>query len=87
MLADSARALEVAFESGDLGEIGARIKALGDEGCHGCHKKFRQKKRMTGLSVQLEYSDDDNCSISAMNVTFHADVIMSECTLHSEEFA
>lgn len=43
-LADSATALEVVFESGDLGEIGARIKALGDEGCGGCHKKFRQKK-------------------------------------------
>ncbi len=42
---------------------------------------------MTGLTVQLEYSDDDNCSISAMNVAFHGDVRMSECTLHSEEFA
>ena len=43
-LVDPARALEAAFESGDLGEIGARIKALGDEGCRGCHNKFRQKK-------------------------------------------
>ena len=44
VLADSARALEAAFEFGDLGEIGAKIKALGNEGCRGCHKKFRQKK-------------------------------------------
>ncbi len=36
---------------------------------------------MTGLSVQLEYSEDGNCSFSTMRVAFHADVRMSGCTL------
>ena len=43
-IVEPAKALAVAFESGDPGEIGPKVKALGSEGCGGCHKRFRQKK-------------------------------------------
>ena len=39
-----ASALEVAFDSGDPGQVGAKLKALGGNGCGNCHKPFRQKK-------------------------------------------
>ncbi len=43
-LAPPAQKLEAAFEAGDKGDIGAAVKALGRQGCGGCHKKFREKK-------------------------------------------
>ena len=43
-LVEPAMALEAAFESGDKGDIGAKVKALGGEGCRGCHKQFREKR-------------------------------------------
>ncbi len=43
-LAEPARALEAAFESGDGQLIGKAVKALGGEGCRGCHTQFRHKK-------------------------------------------
>ncbi len=39
-----AQKLEGAFETGDKGQIGAAVKALGGEGCRGCHTQFREKK-------------------------------------------
>ena len=43
-LVEPAAALEAAFESGDKGNIGASVKALGGDGCRGCHKQFREKR-------------------------------------------
>ncbi len=42
-LVEPALALEAAFESGDKGQIGASVKALGGNGCRTCHKTFRKK--------------------------------------------
>ncbi len=42
-LVEPAQALEAAFDSGDKGAIGAAVKALGGQGCKGCHDKFREK--------------------------------------------
>ena len=43
-LVGHAQSLEAAFETGDKGQIGAAVKALGGEGCRGCHQRFREKK-------------------------------------------
>ena len=43
-LQERALALQAAFQSGDKDKIGGALKALGGEGCRGCHKKFREKK-------------------------------------------
>ena len=43
-LGDLASALQAAFQSGDKDKIGGALKALGGEGCRGCHKKFREKR-------------------------------------------
>ena len=43
-LQELALALQAAFQSGDKDKIGGALKALGGEGCRGCHKKFREKK-------------------------------------------
>ncbi|MDE0310313.1 MAG: cytochrome c [Acidiferrobacterales bacterium] len=42
-LVEPALALEMAFESGDKAKIGASVKALGGNGCRGCHTPFREK--------------------------------------------
>ncbi len=43
-LAPLATDVEAAFKSGELEKIGAAVKKLGEEGCRGCHKQFREKK-------------------------------------------
>lgn len=43
-LVEPATAVAAAFDSGDPAAIGAAVKALGGEGCRGCHKRFREKK-------------------------------------------
>lgn len=43
-LAPLATDVEAAFKSGELENIGAAVKKLGEEGCRGCHKQFREKK-------------------------------------------
>ncbi len=43
-LVEPATALAAAFDSGDADAIGGAVKALGGEGCRGCHSQFREKK-------------------------------------------
>ena len=43
-LVEPAKAVEAAFDSGDGGAIGGAVKALGGDGCRGCHSQFRKKK-------------------------------------------
>ncbi len=43
-LAPLATDVEAAFKSGELDNIGTAVKKLGEEGCRGCHKQFREKK-------------------------------------------
>lgn len=43
-LVEPAKGAAAAFDSGDPAAIGAAVKALGSEGCGGCHKRFREKK-------------------------------------------
>ncbi len=38
-----AEAVEAAFDSGDKKKIGQAVKALGRNGCHGCHIQFRHE--------------------------------------------
>lgn len=43
-LEERAAALQAAFDSGDNEQISESVEALGNEGCRGCHKKYREKK-------------------------------------------
>ena len=43
-LAPLAADVETAFKSGELEKIGAAVRTLGEEGCRGCHRQFREKK-------------------------------------------
>lgn len=43
-LAPLAADAEAAFKTGELEKIGAAVKKLGEEGCRGCHRQFREKK-------------------------------------------
>ena len=43
-LGERAAALQAAFDRGDKDQISESVEALGNEGCRGCHKKYREKK-------------------------------------------
>lgn len=43
-LEERAAALQAAFERGEKEQISDSVKALGKEGCRGCHRKYREKK-------------------------------------------
>ncbi len=43
-LVEPAMAVEAAFDGGDNKATGAAVKALGFDGCRGCHSQFREKK-------------------------------------------
>ena len=43
-LGDKATVLAAAVDSGDKGKIGAAFGDLGQNGCGGCHRVFRQKR-------------------------------------------
>ena len=43
-LEERAVALQSAFDRGEKEQISDSVKALGKEGCRGCHRKYREKK-------------------------------------------